>query len=79
MGAIFAAPVEEGAFDMFSPANISPLVAYLSTEKNPWTGQVFKVTGGSIQRLKGWSVTDTAETDGPWSIDLVRDSVEPWK
>ncbi|WP_457062208.1 SDR family oxidoreductase [Mycobacteroides abscessus] len=79
MGAIFAAPVEEGAFDMFSPANISPLVAYLSTEKNPWTGQVFKVTGGSIQRLKGWSVTDTAETDGPWSIDLVRDSIEPWK
>ncbi|OHU78665.1 SDR family oxidoreductase [Mycobacteroides chelonae] len=79
MGAIFAAPVEEGQFDMFSPANISPLVAYLSTEKNPWTGQVFKVTGGSIQRLKGWSVTDTAETDGPWSIDLVRESVEPWK
>ena len=79
LGAIFAAPVEEGQFDMFSPANISPLVAYLSTEKNPWTGQVFKVTGGSIQRLKGWSVTDTAETDGPWSIDLVRESVEPWK
>ncbi|AKC37551.1 short chain dehydrogenase [Mycolicibacterium phlei] len=79
MGAIFAEPVEEGQFDMFSPANISPLVAYLSTEKNPWTGQVFKVTGGSIQRLKGWSVTDTAETDGPWSIDLVRESVEPWK
>ncbi len=79
MGSIFAAPVDEGQFDMFSPANISPLVAYLSTEKNPWTGQVFKVTGGSIQRLKGWSVTDTAETDGPWSIDLVRDSVEPWK
>ncbi|ALR10384.1 SDR family oxidoreductase [Mycobacteroides saopaulense] len=79
MGAIFAAPVDEGQFDMFSPANISPLVAYLSTEKNPWTGQVFKVTGGSIQRLKGWSVTDTAETDGPWSIDLVRESVEPWK
>ena len=79
MGAIFAAPVEEGQFDMFSPANISPLVAYLSTEKNPWTGQVFTVTGGSIQRLKGWSVTDTAETDGPWSIDLVRESVEPWK
>ncbi|MBB4856426.1 NAD(P)-dependent dehydrogenase (short-subunit alcohol dehydrogenase family) [Mycobacteroides chelonae] len=79
MGAIFAAPVDEGQFDMFSPANISPLVAYLSTEKNPWTGQVFKVTGGSIQRLKGWSVTDTAETDGPWSIELVRESVEPWK
>ncbi|MGH3724513.1 MAG: SDR family oxidoreductase [Mycobacterium sp.] len=79
MGAIFAAPVAEGQFDAFSPANISPLVAYLSTEKNPWTGQVFKVTGGSIQRLKGWSVTETAETDGPWSIDLVRESVEPWK
>lgn len=79
MGALFAAPVDEGQFDMFSPANISPLVAYLSTEKNPWTGQVFKVTGGSIQRLKGWSVTDTAETDGPWSIDLVRKQVEPWK
>ena len=35
MGAIFSAAVEEGEFDCFSPANISPLVAYLATREVP--------------------------------------------
>ena len=35
MGAIFAAAVEEGEFDYFSPANISPLVAYLAQREVP--------------------------------------------
>ena len=30
---------EEGELDLFSPANISPLVAYLATEKCPLTGK----------------------------------------
>ena len=69
LGAIFSAAVEEGEFDYFSPANISPLVAYLASEKCPLTGQVFAVQGGAISTLAGWHDVRTIETDGPWSID----------
>lgn len=69
MGAIFAADVPEGEFDAFSPANISPLVAYLCTGTCPITGKVFAVQGGAISELGGWHDVKTIETDGPWEID----------
>ncbi|WP_282776165.1 MULTISPECIES: SDR family oxidoreductase [unclassified Nocardia] len=72
MGAMMAAEadaVEEGGFDAFSPANISPLVAYLATEKCPITGKVFAVQGGAISELAGWHDVKTIETEGPWTLD----------
>lgn len=79
MGAIFAAPVPEGEFDAFSPANISPIVAYLASEKCPLTGQVFEVQGGAIAQLQGWSQKNLIETDGPWSIDLIAEKTAAWR
>lgn len=60
---------EEGEVDLFSPANISPLVAYLATDKCPVTGKVYAVQGGAISALAGWHDTETIETDGVWQID----------
>jgi NAD(P)-dependent dehydrogenase (short-subunit alcohol dehydrogenase family) len=68
MGSLMAEP-EDGELDLFSPANISPLVAYLATEKCPITGKVYAVQGGAISALAGWHDTETIETDGPWQID----------
>jgi hypothetical protein len=78
MGAVFAVPVAEGEFDAFSPANISPFVAYLATEKCPLTGGVYEVQGGAIAALQGWTRKALIETDGPWSIDLVADETASW-
>ncbi|MGH3434705.1 MAG: SDR family oxidoreductase, partial [Thermocrispum sp.] len=75
MGAFFAAEVADGEFDPFSPEHISPLVAYLATEKCPVTGKVFAVHGGAIQELSGWSVARTVETDGPWTLDTIADEL----
>ncbi|MCR6487658.1 SDR family oxidoreductase [Amycolatopsis sp. OK19-0408] len=69
MGAIFAAPVAPGEFDAFSPANISPLVAYLASSKCPVSGKVFAVQGGAISELAGWHDVKVIETEGPWQID----------
>ncbi|WP_378737415.1 SDR family oxidoreductase [Nocardia brasiliensis] len=72
MGAMMAAEadeVAEGEFDAFSPANISPLVAYLASDKCPITGKVFAVQGGAISELAGWHDVKTIETEGPWLID----------
>jgi NAD(P)-dependent dehydrogenase (short-subunit alcohol dehydrogenase family) len=68
MGSLMAEP-DEGELDLFSPANISPLVAYLATEKCPITGKVYAVQGGAISALSGWHDVETIETDGPWLID----------
>jgi NAD(P)-dependent dehydrogenase (short-subunit alcohol dehydrogenase family) len=68
MGSLMSEP-EEGELDFFSPANISPLVAYLATEKCPITGRVYAVQGGAISQLSGWHDVETIEADGPWLID----------
>ena len=68
MGSLMAEP-EEGELDLFSPANISPLVAYLATEKCPINGKVYAVQGGAISALSGWHDVETIETDGAWLID----------
>ncbi|MBN8866062.1 MAG: SDR family oxidoreductase [Solirubrobacterales bacterium] len=70
MGAVFAAGVEDATgHDLFDPANISPLVAWLATADCPATGQVYAVQGGSIQELTGWSVARSIECEGIWRID----------
>jgi NAD(P)-dependent dehydrogenase (short-subunit alcohol dehydrogenase family) len=68
MGALMAEP-DAGEQDLFSPANISPLVAYLASEKCPVTGHVYAVQGGAISQLAGWHDVATIETDGAWQID----------
>ncbi|WP_343602886.1 SDR family oxidoreductase [Mycobacterium sp.] len=68
MGALMAEP-EDGELDLFSPANISPLVAYLATEKCPITGKVYAVQGGAISELAGWHDVKTIETKRLWEID----------
>jgi NAD(P)-dependent dehydrogenase (short-subunit alcohol dehydrogenase family) len=78
MGAIFAMPVEEGQFDALAPDQISPLVAYLATEKCPLTGKVFSVQGGSIQLLNNWSVGRSIAIDGPWTIDNIAELTTDW-
>jgi NAD(P)-dependent dehydrogenase (short-subunit alcohol dehydrogenase family) len=68
MGALMAEP-DSGELDLFSPANISPLVVYLASEKCPVTGQVYAVQGGAISQLAGWHDVATIETDAAWQID----------
>ena len=68
MGTLMSEP-DEGGLDLFSPANISPLVAYLATEKCTITGRVYAVQGGAISQLSGWHYVETIETDGRWLID----------
>lgn len=68
MGSLMAEPAE-GELDLFSPANISPLVAYLASDKCPVTGKVYAVQGGAISALAGWHDVATIETDGAWRID----------
>ncbi|WP_174293332.1 SDR family oxidoreductase [Sphingomonas bacterium] len=58
----FAMAAEEGAFDVFAPENMAPLVAYLvSAQSRGVTGQVFELKGGQVFLSQGW--TDSPSHD----------------
>ena len=54
---MMAGPEDAEAFDRMDPANVSPLVAYLASASCTLTGEVFSVSGGSVERLEGWRGT----------------------
>ncbi len=46
---------KEGAFDVFDPGNMAPLVTWLACEdSSDVTGQVFELQGGKIWLSEGW-------------------------
>ena len=61
---------EDGSFDKWDPANISPLVAYLATADCPFTGGVFHVGGNEVGLFKGFSLAedDIIAADGRWTV-----------
>ena len=72
---IMAAP--EAGFDNWDPANVSPLVAYLSTEGCPFTGETFYVKGGVVKRVKSWEMADRIEKSGAWTVEELADTMAP--
>ncbi|MHB8219522.1 MAG: SDR family oxidoreductase [Acidimicrobiales bacterium] len=65
---IVRAPSDEAQFDVWDPANVSPLVAYLATRDCPATGRVFFVQGGTIRSFENWKMTDTLEKSARWTV-----------
>ena len=61
-------PDDPTAFDVFDPANISPLVAYLATADCPYTGGVWGVWGGDVGIYEGWRVTGQLTKQGRWEV-----------
>ena len=59
-------------FDVWDPANVSPLVAYLATADAPETGRIYDVQGGQVRRFDGWSLGATIEQPGRWTVDELR-------
>jgi NAD(P)-dependent dehydrogenase (short-subunit alcohol dehydrogenase family) len=59
----------EGAFDVWDPANVSPLVAYLSTAGCPFTGETFFVQGGVVKRVQSWTMAETVERTERWTVE----------
>ena len=72
---IVQAPAETGAFDLWDPANVSPLVAYLATEDCPVSGKVFFVQGGKVQLFQPWTLTTAVERDARWTIEELAEEV----
>jgi len=68
LGDIVKAPNDPAVFDIWDPANVSPLVAYLATEDCSTTGQVFFVQGGQVRLFQPWTMTSTIQKDDRWTV-----------
>jgi len=62
---------KEGKLDRWDPANIAPFVAYLVSHACPFSGQVFLVAGGVVQRAIPWSLDAEwkLESERTWALD----------
>jgi len=63
-----APPEDPETFDTFDPANVSPMVAYLSTAGCSFTGETFFVAGGVIQRVQAWLLAESIDRDDRWTV-----------
>ncbi len=75
LGDIVKAPSDPGTFDVWDPANISPLVAYLATESCPLTGKVLFVQGGQVRAFQPWTMTNTIQRDDRWTVEALAKEV----
>jgi NAD(P)-dependent dehydrogenase (short-subunit alcohol dehydrogenase family) len=67
LGDVVAAPAD--GFDLWDPANVSPLVAYLATADCDITGRTFFVQGGTVRVMEPWSFGERLERDGRWTVE----------
>jgi 3-oxoacyl-[acyl-carrier protein] reductase len=69
----------DGDFDVFAPANVSPLVAYLASPAAAnVSGQVMIVYGKHIDVLEGPGVVRSFESPAPWTPDDVSGHLSPF-
>ncbi len=61
-------PSDAAVFDVWDPANISPLVATLAMAECEVTGQVFFVQGGTVRKFQNWTMTEALEKDDRWTV-----------
>jgi len=73
---IVKAPEDAAKFDIWDPANVSPMVAYLATENLPFTGRVFFVQGGKVQNMTPWQMAEAIDKDDRWTVGELENEVK---
>jgi NAD(P)-dependent dehydrogenase (short-subunit alcohol dehydrogenase family) len=59
----------EGGFDVLAPENVAPLAVYLASDlSNHWSGEVFSIHGGDVDRQQPWQPGKSLNKDGRWTI-----------
>jgi NAD(P)-dependent dehydrogenase (short-subunit alcohol dehydrogenase family) len=77
LGDMIQAPADSGAFDVWDPANISALVAYLATADCAFNGVTFFVQGGAVRIVKSWEFGDGVEQNQRWSVGALAEALAP--
>jgi NAD(P)-dependent dehydrogenase (short-subunit alcohol dehydrogenase family) len=64
-------PPPPGVFDVFDPANVSPLVVWLASPDCPATGQVFQAYGNRVEVLAPTAIAADLRTEGRWTVEAL--------
>lgn len=66
-------------FKVFDPANVAPMIVYLSSDKaSRITGEVFRVVGDSVFLFQGWHTFNKISNDGkPFTPEILAERVKP--
>jgi NAD(P)-dependent dehydrogenase (short-subunit alcohol dehydrogenase family) len=78
LGERIAEPEDPSRFDEWDPANVSPLVAYLSTADCPFTGCTFYVQGGMVKLFRSWEMADGVDRDTRWTVTELAEAMKPY-
>lgn len=70
--ALMGQEVKEGEFDVFSPRNVAPLVAWLASDDAADVhGEVFRVGGGTVWLMKGWHSVAKVQQRATWEPEAL--------
>ena len=75
LGEIVKPPEDAEVFDVWDPANVSPLVAYLASADCPFNGATFYVQGGTVRLMESWRMGDGEEQADRWTIAGLREAL----
>jgi NAD(P)-dependent dehydrogenase (short-subunit alcohol dehydrogenase family) len=64
-------PPPAGVFDVFDPANVSPLVAWLARADCPATNQVFQAYGNRVEVIGQSAIAVDVRTEGRWTVEAL--------
>ena len=64
-------PPPPGVFDVFDPANVSPLVAWLARADCPATNQVFQAYGNRVEVIGPSAIAVDVRTEGRWTVEAL--------
>ncbi len=69
---MFAKPEDEDQFDEMAPENISPVVAYLASDKaQDISGHVFSSRGGRLELLQTWQPANALDIGKKWTVEEI--------
>ncbi|MGF1609717.1 MAG: SDR family NAD(P)-dependent oxidoreductase [Kiloniellales bacterium] len=64
-------PPQPGSFDVFDPANVSPLIVWLAAADCSANNQVFQAYGNRIEVIAQTAVAFDLRPDGRWTLDAL--------
>jgi len=70
-------PEDPAAFDVYDPANVSPLIAWLVSEDCPVTGKVFYVKGGEVRQFLPWHYGQQIDGGERWTVADLAEAMKP--
>ncbi len=73
---VVAAPTTSDRFDVWDPANVSPLVAYLASGACTFQGETFFIQGGTVKRVKPWELGEGLERNDRWTVSELATAME---